>query len=468
MDKTGKPDWEKYFVEQEIFLRKQKKKRNRRWMIAGCFAAVCLCLLIPLALKRQLDHENSEYVKVMKEAETYDYDTVKQNMVDYLNGKYGAGAVKAEQLNPGQWSMDGSSSELVYKCFEATLLDNAEKSVYAIYLSEDKAVYFDNYQWPKIKKALEEDVLKRSGLDAACARPAVQHEGTYELTYRESPWIICPAYQAYFDGDLQTFFDREYNVRKQLAHASDAEKNMRLCGTMSLFLSDNEHSDMRARMTNPALDYEKNYEQALKDMEDLYHLDMLSCVLPNDYYQNLITYYNRDLAGMQPTSLYYLDDGEGTGFFYSGYTLLSWAYDTLYKPMAEQTADGIYLVPNNGTGRADTFTYESVETPADARSLAESQYREWDIAESFQITTEGIDGSMTALILDLEKRYPGREVQLIAQSGDHPVAAAETVEDGDMWLYYNNEVFQRDNYLFVPPIYAWNARFAYTFTVLVK
>ena len=468
MSRNRNHNWEKYFVEQEIFLKKQKKKRRIIGGVIGGAVVLCLCLLIPFALKRQMEYENSEYAQVLKDIETYDYDTVEQNMADFLNEKYGTGTVTTDQLNGGTWHPDGTDSELGYQCFSAEQNDNVEKVVYAIYLSADHAVYFDNYQWPEIKKALEEDAVERSGLDGAFARPLIQQEGTYESIYQKNPWLICPAYQVYFDGDLQSLFDREYALRKELADTSQIEKQLRLCGTTALFFTDKEHADMRARMKNPELEYQKIYEKTLRDMEDAYHLDIFSCVLPDTYYQRLKTEYIAGSEGVFPRSLTYRDDGKGSEFFYSGYTLLSFAYDQLYRPIAEEETEGIYLVSDDGTKKAETYTYRKVETPPDARQLAETEYSDWKIAESFCITTETLDESGVALILDMEGRYPDSKVKLITESRDNPVTAARMGADEDMWLFYLEEVFQRDGYLFVPPIYGWDSNWGYTFTVLIR
>lgn len=408
-----KIQWELYFLRQEKELQKAKRKKRKKQKIAIC-TVVCMLTLIILAGGISLySFYNSDYGKLKRRIDQYDYRLASVKMAQYVNEKYGENVCNSDELSVNLWD---PSDTRTYIGLRGVSQQDPGKQIYMIYLSKEEVVYLDTFQWDEISQELEREAIQKTGLKDVCCDTLVYSQITLRKRYHFCPWVATGAYITKYEGDLEQFFAQEKKVREGLPDTEQLE-GLRINGGIAFYFGDTSIPTMRERIQNPSLEYKKQFESGLKEMEEKYQIDIASAVLFQNAFLKMKTVVEeKGSYSVFPTT--FQDYGKGKTFFNPAYTLLSMSYDQIFAPKAEKAREGIYMFSINERERLNTYTCKETKPPADLNKFAEKELPDWQMDQTFlfqmQDKDEEEDYSVSyALAIDVEELYSKKEVSVI-------------------------------------------------------
>ena len=267
--------WELYFLRREIErqkIQKQRKKKRRIWIagISGLLALVFLAGGISM-----VRFYRSDYGKLKRAADQYDFRLAAVRMSQYVNEKYGEEVCSSGELSVSPWDPSNLRS---YLGFRAESEEDPGKVIYMLYLSKEKVVYLDTFQWEEISEDLMQEAAEKTGIDQVCCDTMQYSSVELSEPYYYCPWVAAGAYMTEYEGNLKQFFTEEVKVRQALP---DIEKlgELRINGAFALYFGDSAVPTMRERIQNPNVDYREQFETGLKAIEEKYQIDIASAVL---------------------------------------------------------------------------------------------------------------------------------------------------------------------------------------------
>ena len=343
--------WELYFLRREIErqkIQKQRKKKRRIWIagISGLLALVFLAGGISM-----VRFYRSDYGKLKRAADQYDFRLAAVRMSQYVNEKYGEEVCSSGELSVSPWDPSNLRS---YLGFRAESEEDPGKVIYMLYLSKEKVVYLDTFQWEEISEDLMQEAAEKTGIDQVCCDTMQYSSVELSEPYYYCPWVAAGAYMTEYEGNLKQFFTEEVKVRQALP---DIEKlgELRINGAFALYFGDSAVPTMRERIQNPNVDYREQFETGLKAIEEKYQIDIASAVL----FQRVFLEMKQAVTEKESYSIFpttWMEYGKGETFFSPAYTLLSLSYDQVFEPKAEKAAEGVYVFSTNGRRRMTGYT----------------------------------------------------------------------------------------------------------------
>lgn len=407
-----KLQWEMYFLRREKELEKERKQRQKKSRLSAVLLALCCIVLLGAVLWRS-SSSDSDYEKIKKAADAYDYRLPAAKMSGYLNQKYGEGTCRMEELNVHYWD---PGTEREYLGFEGVYQNNRKKKVYLLYLSQNDFVFLDTFQWEEISEDLEQEAAALTGMPQVSVDTARAGDLSLSETDYYCPWRQAGAYISYYEGDLETFFREEEAARKALRGSEHLEEGLSINGCLALYFSADSVPDMAARVENPeAVDLER-YEKSMVFLEEKYHLDLFSCVLVQSHYTELLSALAAtDTYSFLPTR--YADYHKGGSFYNLAFTLASYAYGDVYEIRAEKAAEGIYLFGEKQVPLSDIFPFQETKLQDGMEAAAEEALKGWEYQECFSLnSTEKPSEYINypcVFAIDSETRYDGKNIALM-------------------------------------------------------
>lgn len=405
--------WELYFLRREIErqkIQKQRKKKRRIWIagISGLLALVFLAGGISM-----VRFYRSDYGKLKRAADQYDFRLAAVRMSQYVNEKYGEEVCSSGELSVSPWDPSNLRS---YLGFRAKSEDDPGKVIYMLYLTKEKVVYLDTFQWEEISEDLMQEAAEETGLNQVCCDTMKYSELDLREPYYYCPWVAAGAHMTKYEGDLEQFFAEEAKVRQALP---DIEKlgELRINGAFALYFGDSAVPTMRERIQNPNVDYREQFETGLKAIEEKYQIDIASAVL----FQRVFLEMKQAVTEKESYSIFpttWMEYEKGETFFSPAYTLLSLSYDQVFEPKAEKAAEGVYVFSTNGRRRMTGYTCKTTKPPEEVRDLAEKELSGWEFDQTLlfhrneNYSTQEYPISY-ALAIDAEKLYPDQEISVI-------------------------------------------------------
>ena len=353
--------WELYFLRREIErqkIQKQRKKKRRIWIagISGLLALVFLAGGISM-----VRFYRSDYGKLKRAADQYDFRLAAVRMSQYVNEKYGEEVCSSGELSVSPWDPSNLRS---YLGFRAESEEDPGKVIYMLYLSKEKVVYLDTFQWEEISEDLMQEAAEKTGIDQVCCDTMQYSSVELSEPYYYCPWVAAGAYMTEYEGNLKQFFTEEVKVR-----------------------------------------------------QEKYQIDIASAVL----FQRVFLEMKQAVTEKESYSIFpttWMEYGKGETFFSPAYTLLSLSYDQVFEPKAEKAAEGVYVFSTNGRRRMTGYTCKTTKPPEEVRDLAEKELSGWEFDQTLlfhrneNYSTQEYPISY-ALAIDAEKLYPDQEISVI-------------------------------------------------------
>ena len=337
----------------------------------------------------------SDYGKLKRAADQYDFRLAAVRMSQYVNEKYGEEVCSSGELSVSPWDPSNLRS---YLGFRAESEEDPGKVIYMLYLSKEKVVYLDTFQWEEISEDLMQEAAEKTGIDQVCCDTMQYSSVELSEPYYYCPWVAAGAYMTEYEGNLKQFFTEEVKVRQALP---DIEKlgELRINGAFALYFGDSAVPTMRERI------------------EEKYQIDIASAVL----FQRVFLEMKQAVTEKESYSIFpttWMEYGKGETFFSPAYTLLSLSYDQVFEPKAEKAAEGVYVFSTNGRRRMTGYTCKTTKPPEEVRDLAEKELSGWEFDQTLlfhrneNYSTQEYPISY-ALAIDAEKLYPDQEISVI-------------------------------------------------------
>lgn len=326
---------------------RQKKKRKfktRGWVFVAALVLIVMVVGVSIELASIFNNiydDTSNYtsddISSSIDLESIEEDGYNSNLIhmmedervtsgqEYLDRKYGEGVYQI------------SNSDVSWELLKSTIHLPGEGAPMAWGYSgaDEGTIYYDNAQTPDILKALQEEVVLKTGLQELMILPGTQvMESPLEKEERK------PAFHEKYSGDLKDFFDREAVYRSETPeeipyHGSDN-------GIFAIYIKDPTTTSLQERPGNPSAGVLAQYNEQLAALEGMYHIQIYALLAPGDYYDQL----SKELMG---ESTFYIPQGSSVssiprlsgifnGLYSSGSTL-----DIQWQPLA----DGIWYISNS-------------------------------------------------------------------------------------------------------------------------
>ena len=235
---------------------------------------------------------------IIWQMEQSDKINVKEELVEYLDEKYGAGIYQGEDFYITEIEIssiyDGKDKSHAY-C--AKVKGDNEKEV-CIWSYKEKGIKkpevlcFDNFQQKEIEADLQEELVKAIGAEQGMVYLSAAEPDYVQVRYRGQEAV----YNTLYEGTLEQFFEKESAVRREWmgkdnSNNFDVLGNLRqrnnINGRCAFWFPDKEVADIQQRLENPQCSYNENFCQAIKAIEQNYGIQVLAAALPQSYYEAL-------------------------------------------------------------------------------------------------------------------------------------------------------------------------------------
>lgn len=235
---------------------------------------------------------------IIWQMEQSDKINVKEELVEYLDEKYGAGIYQSEDFYITEIEIssiyDGKDKSHAY-C--AKVKGDNEKEV-CIWSYKEKGIKkpevlcFDNFQQKEIEADLQEELVKAIGAGQGMVYLSAAEPDYVQVRYRGQEAV----YNTLYEGNLEQFFEKESAVRREWmgkdnSNNFDVLGNLRqrnnINGRCAFWFPDKEVADIQQRLENPQCSYNENFCQAIKAIEQNYGIQVLAAALPQSYYEAL-------------------------------------------------------------------------------------------------------------------------------------------------------------------------------------
>lgn len=119
----------------------------------------------------------------------------------------------AGELSVSPWDPSNLRS---YLGFRAESENDPDKVIYMLYLTKEKVVYLDTFQWEEISEDLMQEAAEKTGIEQVCCDTMQYSSVELSEPYYYCPWVAAGAYMTEYEGDLKQFFTEEAKVRQTL------------------------------------------------------------------------------------------------------------------------------------------------------------------------------------------------------------------------------------------------------------
>ena len=208
----------------------------------------------------------------------------------YLNEKYDTTEYQEDEFEMKKISglVAGKWKDMGYKI---TSTAHEELRAYAIFQYEDadeikSVVYFDNLQRGELEAGLEKQISDVTGLVEGSAYLA---KGEKNIFASGSTEVEDAVYHTLFTEDLDSFWEEEYTVRKNLAEGSEYSyyDDLDINGAVVFYYPDEQVQNISALLERQNASYEDTFASELMQMQNEMHMAVVVAGMPQSYYHAL-------------------------------------------------------------------------------------------------------------------------------------------------------------------------------------